>query len=673
MVRQLPLTAVVILLMLSCAYADSTTVAPPEWTGAFVGGHFGAAWGQSDWTANGSAGLLSSSGSLGLGNPFDFSAGTGSYFQGLQAGYNYELPSGVVLGAQADLSFPNLLAGTQTVAVAGTVADYEQQVLFSGTLRGRLGYAFGPLLVYGTGGYALAQDEITRTQVAGTAVGGTATPGTDEARRSFRSGWVAGAGVETQVGGNWTASLEYLFTDLGSRSVTFPGGAQTFNSDITFQNVRVGLNYRLPGTGDDGSSAQPKFVAPSSSDWSVHAQTTYLIQMDPDFRSPYIGVHSLIPGQQRETWDVTFYLGLRLWQGAELWIDPEIDQGFGLSDTFGVAGYPTGEAYKLGEAVPYARIPRYFVRDTINLGGASEKIDAAANKFSGTQTADRLVLTLGKFSITDVFDTNQYAHDPRTDWMNWALVDTGTFDYASDAWGYTYGAAAEWYHGDWTLRAGLFDLSAVEGSTDLDPTFKQFQSEVELERRYKAWGQPGKVAVTGYLSSGRMGTYEAAIALSQITGQPADIAAVRRYRTRPGIGMNMEQQVNDEVKLFARAGWCDGEVEPFDFTDIDRTLAIGFLSSGKSWGRSDDVVGVAGILNGISNIHEAFLNAGGLGILVGDGQLPHPGLEEIIETYYDFPIRDVRTTLDYQFVHNPAYNEDRGPVSILGARLHAQF
>jgi high affinity Mn2+ porin len=283
------------------------------------------------------------------------------------------------------------------------------------------------------------------------------------------------------------------------------------------------------------------------------------------------------------------------------------------------------------------------------------------------------VFTLGKFSITDVFDTNQYAHDPRTDWMNWALVDTGTFDYASDAWGYTYGAAAEWYHGDWTLRAGLFDLSTVPGSTDLDPTFKQFQTVAELERRYRAWGQPGKVAVTGYLSSGRMGTYEAAIALSEVTGQPADIAAVRRYRTRPGIGLNMEQQINDDVKLFARAGWCSGDIEPFDFTDIDRTVAIGFLTSGKPWGRSDDVVGVAGILNGISNIHEAFLNAGGLGILVGDGQLPNPGLEEIIETYYDFPIRDVRATLDYQFINTPAYNEDRGPVSILGARLHSQF
>jgi high affinity Mn2+ porin len=674
--QRLPITAVLIALALSCAHAaDGTaTSSVSNWAGGYVGGHFGAAWGQSDWTANGASGLVPNSGSLGLGNPFDFSAGTGSYFQGLQAGYNYELPSRVVLGVQADLSFPNLLAGTQTITAAGfDIAQYEDKVLFSGTLRGRLGYAFGPLLVYGTGGYAWAEEQVSRTQVAGTVVGGMATPGTEETRRPFRSGWVAGAGIETKVGGNWTANLEYLFTDLGSHSVTFPAGAQTFASDLTLQNVRLGLNYQLGQAGDKETSARSSLVAPTASDWSVHAQTTYLIQTDPKFPSPYIGPNSLIPGQSRETWDTTFYLGLRLWRGAELWINPEIDQGFGLADTHGVAGFPSGEAYKVGDSYPYARVPRYFLRDTIPLGGKTEKVEGAANQFDASQTANWLVLTIGKFAVTDVFDTNKYAHDPRADWMNWALVDTGTFDYAADAWGYTYGAAAEWYQGDWTFRAGLFDLSIEPNSTELDPTFKQFQSVVEIERRYQAWGQPGKVAVTGFLTSGRMGAFADAIALSEVTGQPADIAAVRRYRTRPGISFNMEQQFNDEVKFFARAGLSDGEIEPFEFTDIDRTLAAGFLVSGKPWGRSEDVAGIAGILNGITNVHEAFFNAGGLGIIVGDGQLPHPGPEEIIEAYYGFPIAKMTATLDYQLVNNPGYNENRGPAAILGARLHAQF
>jgi high affinity Mn2+ porin len=633
-----------------------------DWNGAYVGGHFGAAWGQSDWTANGAGGLLSNSGLLGLGNPFDFSPGTGSYFQGLQAGYNYALPSGVVLGAQADLSFPNLLAGTQTIAAAGAdSADYQDKVLLSGTLRGRLGYAFGPFLVYGTGGYAWAAEEITRTQQ---------TTGEEATRRPFRSGWVVGAGVETRVGGNWTANLEYLFTDLGSRSVTFPAGAQTFESDLTLQSIRLGLNYQLEGRATQQQATPP---APNANDWAVHGQTTYLIQTDPNFPSPYVGPHSLIPGQSRETWDATFYLGLRLWAGAELWIDPEIDQGFGLSDTLGIAGFPSGEAYKIGDSYPYARLPRYFIRDTIVLGGKIEKVEAGANQLEGTQTEDRLVLTLGKFAVTDVFDTNKYAHDPRADWMNWALVDTGSFDYAADAWGYTYGAALEWYQGPWTLRAGVFDLSIEPNSEVLDPDFSQYQMVAELEHRHELWGEPGKLAVTGFVSRARMGTYAAAVALAEATGQPAEMAPVREYRSRPGIGFNAEQQVTPELGLFARAGLVDGEVEAYDFTDIDRTFAAGFVLKGKDWGRPDDVVGLAGVINMISGVHAEFFNAGGLGILVGDGTLPNPGPEEILEAYYGFPIAKMTATLDYQFVNNPGYNEDRGPVSVLGARLHAQF
>ena len=257
--------------------------------------------------------------------------------------------------------------------------------------------------------------------------------------------------------------------------------------------------------------------------------------------------------------------------------------------------------------------------------------------------------------------------------MNWALIDTGSFDYAADAWGYTYGAVAEWYHGSWALRGGGFDLSNVPNSTKLDPSFGQFQLVGEIERRFDIWALPGKVAVTPWLSRARMGTYTDAIRLAEMTGQPADIAAVRRYRSRRGLAANLEQQVTSEMGLFLRAGFASPNVEPYDFTDIDRTVAGGAQLAGRAWQRPDDIVGVAGILNGISGRHQAFLNAGGLGILVGDGRLPHPGLEGILETYYALAFDAWRVTFDYQFVNNPAYNRDRGPVSVLGLRLHAQF
>ncbi len=254
-----------------------------------------------------------------------------------------------------------------------------------------------------------------------------------------RVGGAAGAGVEVALPSHWTAQFEYLLTDYGKRSVTFPVAAQRFDSDLLLSELRFGLNYRF--NGDTSKSADKDVTPPAlqTDNFAVHAQTTFVEQYDPPFHSPYTGPNSLIPNLGRETWDATAFLGLRLWDGGELWIDPEIDQGFGLSDTEGVAGFPSGEAFKRGQSVPYARVQRAFIRQTVNLGGDSPKVDADADKFSGSQTANRLVLTIGKFAITDIFDTNKYAHDPKNDFMNWALIDTGTFDYASDAW------SAEWY------------------------------------------------------------------------------------------------------------------------------------------------------------------------------------------------------------------------------------
>jgi high affinity Mn2+ porin len=615
------------------------------------------------------------SGSLDLFNSFNAFTGTGSYFGGFQAGYNYMLPSRWLFGVEADISFPNAIAGTSTFSSAPTgPASYSEAVEFSGTLRGRIGYApnlgTGHWLFYATGGLALSYDQFSRMQVAGTPAGGTVVPGqTEDLFLVPRVGAAAGVGVEYALPSHWSARLEYLFTGYGSRAVTFPTGAQRFTSDLTMSELRFGLNYRL--NADTANAAAPPAL--ETDIFAIHGQTTFLEQYAFPFRNPYSGHNSLDPNQGRETWDATAFLGMRLWQGAELWVNPEIDQGFGLSGTLGVAGFPSGEAYKVGASVPYARIPRYFIRQTIDLGGDTQKVDGAANQFSGSQTANRLVFTVGKFGVTDIFDTNKYAHDPRSDFMNWALVDTGTFDYAADAWGFTYGAAAEWYQGDWTVRGGIFDLSAVPNDVQLDPHFAQFQWVGEIERRYELWGQPGKIALTGFLSRGRMGSFQDAITLAAATGGPADIAAVRRYNSRGGVSLNLEQQINDQVGVFARAGWANGNIEPYEFTDVDRTVAAGVAVNGKSWGRPDDTVGLAGVVNGISGVHQQFLNAGGLGILVGDGMLPHPGLEQIVEAYYQLPVSYFKLTLDYQFIVNPAYNADRGPVSVVGARMHAQF
>jgi len=426
-------------------------------------------------------------------------------------------------------------------------------------------------------------------------------------------------------------------------------------------------NFDRAAPGQDKVAESPWFA--------VHGQATVVVQGHDAFRSPYRGDQSLDPAARAaETADLTLYAGLKPWRGAEIWINPEIDQGFGLSNTLGVAGYVSGEAYKVGQSTPYLKLPRLFLRQTVDLGGERETVDSDLNVLGGARSSDRLVLTVGKFGVPDVFDTNTYAHDPRQDFLNWALIDTGTFDYAADAWGFTFGAAAEWYKGPWTLRAGWFDLSNVPNSTSADLKFQQYQWVGEAERRYDLDGRKGKLAVTAFDSHGRMARFEDAVAMARATGQPADVGPVRRMRERAGVSANLEQSLAGELAAFARAGVADGAIEPYEFADIDRTLAVGVSEGGKAWGRADDRAAAALLVNGISGAHKTYLAAGGDGILVGDGRLPHAGAETVMEAWYSLAVaKGLHATLDYQFVSNPAYNRDRGPVSILGLRLHAQY
>ena len=418
----------------------------------------------------------------------------------------------------------------------------------------------------------------------------------------------------------------------------------------------------------DGAAAAP---AP----YALHAQATVVVQGHDAFRSPYRGPQSLDPAARGdETADLTLYAGVRPWAGAELWIDPEIDQGFGLSGTLGVVGFPSGEAYKVGARDPYLKLPRLFLRQTINLGGERQSVDPDLNLLGDAHTADRLVFTIGKFGVTDVFDQNSYAHDPRQDFLNWTLIDTGSFDYAADAWGFTYGVAGEWYKGPWTLRAGWFDLSNVPNSAVLDPTFRQYQWIAEGERRWSLGGRAGKVAVTGYVTHGRMGAFADALALSAAAQAPADTAAVRRMHDRTGFAVNIEQALTEDLAAFVRTGAADGRYEAYEYTDVDRTFAVGLAQGGKPWGREGDRVAAAVVFNAASSQRQAYLAAGGQGILVGDGRLPHPGTETAFETYYNLQlVKGLHATVDYQFIGNPGYNRDRGPVSVLAVRLHAQY
>ena len=337
-------------------------------------------------------------------------------------------------------------------------------------------------------------------------------------------------------------------------------------------------------------------LAAEDESWAVHGQATFTDQYHPAFRSPYRGANSLDPGSLgNETFDATLFAGASPWQGGEAWANLEVDQGFGLSNTVGVAAFPSAEAYKVGKAEPYGRLQRLFFRQTFDLGGEEQKVEGAANQLGGSHAADNLVLTFGKFSVTDIFDTNSYAHDPRGDFLNWAVVDAGAFDYAADAWAYTYGGAAEWSFDAWTLRGGFFALSRVPNSTELETGFGQFEMVSELERRISLFGHDGKVKLLelssiadGWAATTECGTKRTA----QATGALPDTALVRKYASRPGGSLNVEQGLSDDLGFFLRASMNEGGKESYEFTDINQGFSTGLSLKGESWDRKDDTVGL---------------------------------------------------------------------------------
>ena len=404
-------------------------------------------------------------------------------------------------------------------------------------------------------------------------------------------------------------------------------------------------------------------------EWSTHYQYTAIDQGYPAFRSPYTGPNSLNPGTRtRETMSATAYIGRTLWNGGALYLDPEFNQGFGLSHTTGIAGFPNGEAQKAGEHVPKLNIARFYLVQTIGLGGEQEKIEDDFNQVAGTRDVSRLTIYAGKLAINDLFDTNAYAHDPRSDFMNWSVWEGGAYDYAADQKGYNDGIAAELNQKDWAIRTGIFLMPKRSNDRDLETRILQRGSyQAELEERYELFGKSGKLRLLGFVNRGFAGSYRQALSVPGI-----DIAQTRKDRIKEGFVVNLEQAITEDLGAFARFSFNDGHSEIMSFTDIDRSGQIGVSLKGTEWKRPDDAVGIAGVVNALSSAHADFLKAGGVGILIGDGRLNY-ATENIVEAYYRLQIaKPVSLTADYQYVANPGYNRDRGPVSIFALRLHLQ-
>jgi len=429
-------------------------------------------------------------------------------------------------------------------------------------------------------------------------------------------------------------------------------------------------------------------ATPKPERFSLHAQSTDTQQYHGAFRAAYSGPQSLsAKADTAKTIDATLFLGTRLWNGGELYLNPELDQGFGLGQpsppgqiyegTVGAAGYLSGEAYKVGRDSSYSRVQRAFLRETIDLGGGqAQSVDPDINQLGGSLGPRHLILTAGKFAVTDVFDNNPYAHDPKNDFLNWTIIDMGSFDYAADAWGYTYGASAELTSGLSSFRVGLFQLSLAPNTIAIEKTpLLQDMPVLEYERRTSLFGgHPGSFKALIYDDDGYMGAYADAVNAAAGTGTAPNTADVRSAKhAKIGEGLNLAQEVLPNVGVFARLSAMNGTYEAFEFTDVDRSASGGVSIDGHLYRRPDDAFGLACAFNAISAPAQRYFAAGGLGILAGDGNLSYGG-ERVLETYYKAGFtKYFALTFDYQYLTNPAYNTARGPVSVFGLRYHAQL
>jgi high affinity Mn2+ porin len=410
--------------------------------------------------------------------------------------------------------------------------------------------------------------------------------------------------------------------------------------------------------------------------WNIHFQQTVVGQHHPHFSAKYSGRNSLQTHSETQTsLTSTLFLGARLWRGAEAYFNPEMAGGSGLSAARGIAGFPNGETFRVGAPKPTIYLARLFVKQIFTLSDEKQTIDDDQNQLAGKIPTSYVALSAGKFCLKDLFDNNKYSNDPRTQFLNWSLMANAGWDYPANVRGYTIGFVIEYVKPLWTLRFASTLVPKEANGPSLDYKFSKARSEsFEFERNFTMHDRPSVLRLLTFFTQANMGNYKEAVNPIVFGPGPFDITQTRKSgRTKYGFGLNFEQDWNENVGYFVRAGWNDGKNETWAYTEIDNSVSAGFSLKGRSWKRPHDHVGLAVVSNGISADHRNYLRSGGYGFIIGDGQLRY-SRENILETYYSFQLNDFFwISPNYQFIANPAYNKDRGPVHVFALRVHTEI
>lgn len=409
--------------------------------------------------------------------------------------------------------------------------------------------------------------------------------------------------------------------------------------------------------------------------FSIHAQATVINQYKPTFHAPYSGQNSLRTQEENQaSITSTVYLGLRLWKGASIYLNPEIAGGSGLSKALGIASATNGETFRIGSPAPQIYLARLYYKQIFALSEKTIYEPADANQLAVYQPEKYLAITIGKIGVTDFFDDNKFSHDPRTQFMSWGLMANGAWDYPANTRGYTPSIVLEYVSPKHELRYGISLVPVTANGNEMNWNVSKANSQtLEYTHRHTIGGKAGAIRALAFFTTGHMGNYEESI--KQNPTAP-DITATRAYgHTKYGFGINAEQDLTNNLGMFLRASWNDGNNETWAFTEIDRSASAGLSLNGSRWKRKKDVVGIAVIVSGISKPHRNYLQSGGTGFMLGDGNLNY-AWEQLLECYYSAELIKDQFYVSgaYQFLLNPGYNKDRqGPVHVFSLRMHVKI
>jgi len=431
--------------------------------------------------------------------------------------------------------------------------------------------------------------------------------------------------------------------------------------------------------------------------WNAYGQATFINSWKSNFSAKYTNLNgspnSLLPEQERSfSGSATFFLGLRLWQGGEIYAVPEIISEQPLSDLKGLGSVIQNfELQKTGGQQPTTYLSRLFLKQTFGFGGERVEIPSDPMQLGITEDSRRLVVRIGNFSILDFLDKNSFSGDLRRQFNNMAFLSYAAYDFAADARGYTWGLMGEMIYDDWSLR---FAHAAVPDDPNQLPIntniFKYFGQQFEIEHRHEWLGQPGAVRLLAYRNHEIMGRFDDAIAAFESNpnknattcigfnygsdnSTAPDLCWARKPNIKMGIGVNLEQQVGEDIGVFFRGMYSDGNTEVYSYTSTDRSIALGALVTGKRWNRPKDTVGLGYGQGWLSSSHVAYLGMGGIDGFIGDGAINYSP-EQVVNLFYSFSVfSSMWLTADYQHIENPGYNADRGPVNIYAARVHIEF